>query len=383
MKILFVCQQYIHSARWIHQLKDTEHQIYVFDCLDNPIHKDLLWTNYTTDWQKRKIPYIKGEHFIAKKLPRIYDFISQFLKVTASERLEKLIKEIKPDLVHSLEMLTQSYPLLKVHAKLNFLWAYSSWGSDMFLYHHNKNHQLKIKRVLSRVSFFFSDNSRDYSLAKQLGYKNECFEVLPGGGGYHLDTYQSYKKPQLSRNLILIKGYQHWVGRALKVLEALALINSELQNYPIYVYSAHEVVVDKIQELKQKYQLNIQYSTRQNELSHEEILKKFGAAKLAVGNSISDGVPNTLLEAIILGAFPIQSNPGGASEDYIENGKNGILIENSEDENEIANHIKLALNSPELLINAYAINSKKAKKLAYEKVQRKVLDIYKKIADEK
>ncbi|WP_158211794.1 glycosyltransferase [Polaribacter tangerinus] len=142
-------------------------------------------------------------------------------------------------------------------------------------------------------------------------------------------------------------------------------------------------MVDKIQELKQKYQLNIQYSNRQNELSHEEILKKFGAAKLAVGNSISDGVPNTLLEAIILGAFPIQSNPGGASEDYIENGKNGILIENSEDENEIANHIKLALNSPELLINAYAINSKKAKKLAYEKVQRKVLDIYKKIADEK
>ena len=54
MKILFICQQYIHSARWINQLKNSGHEIFLFDCLDKPIHEDLLWTNYTTNWCKRK-----------------------------------------------------------------------------------------------------------------------------------------------------------------------------------------------------------------------------------------------------------------------------------------------------------------------------------------
>jgi len=63
MKILFVCQQYIHSVRWINQLKNSEHEIFVFDCLDKPIHEGLLWTNYKTDWSKRKIPVLRRVFF--------------------------------------------------------------------------------------------------------------------------------------------------------------------------------------------------------------------------------------------------------------------------------------------------------------------------------
>ena len=37
---------------------------------------------------------------------------------------------------------------------------------------------------------------------------------------------------------------------------------------------------------------------------------------------------NTLLEAIVMGAFPIQLNPGGVTSEIIENGNNGLLIEN-------------------------------------------------------
>ncbi len=112
MKILFVCQQYIHAARWINQLKDTEHEIFLFDCLDMPIHKELQWTNYTTNWSRRKLPYIKGEYFLEKKAPRLFEKIAPFLKVTASEKLIEIIKDIQPDLVHSLEMQSQTYQVL-------------------------------------------------------------------------------------------------------------------------------------------------------------------------------------------------------------------------------------------------------------------------------
>lgn len=382
MKILFVCQQYIHSARWISQLKSSHHEIYVFDCLDRPIHKDLRWTNYTENWSKRKIPYLKGEHFLKKKFPSFYAKIEPFLKVTPSEKLCQIINEIQPDLVHSLEMQSQTYHVLKANRKFDFKWAYFSWGSDLFFYKNDKNHSNKIKNVLGKLNYLFTDNSRDIQLAKELGFSGKNIPVFPGGGGYDLKKYQKYYQPISERKLILIKGYHHWAGRALFVLEAIQKIAHKLTNFDVYVYSAHNVVAEKIKEINKTTNLNIEYSLRTDELSHEELLEKFGKSLIAIGNNSSDGIPNTLLEAIILGAFPIQSNPGGATEDYIEDGKNGFLIQNPENADEIADKILEAINNKELLENAFEINKRKAEKLAYKTIQEQVLKIYQDIENE-
>jgi len=381
MKILFVCLQYIHAARWINQLKDTEHEIYVFDCLDRPIHKDLLWTNYITGWSKRKVPYLKGEYFLEKKLPSIFNKIEPYLKVTASEKLEELIKEIKPDLVHSLEMQSQTYPLLKVRKKIDFKWAYFSWGSDLYLYQNKQKHQKQIKQVLYYLNYLFVDNQRDINIAKNLGFVNEVGGIFPGGGGYQLERIKETVAQTKKENLIIIKGYHHWAGRALVVLKALEFIKEDLKKYKILVYSAHDIVIDKILEMNANG-WKIEYISRKNEVSQSELLKLFAKAKIAIGNNISDGIPNTLLEAIILGAFPIQSNPGGASEDYINNNENGFLIENPEDAKEIASLITKALDHTGLLESAFLINQKIANKLAYHKIRNKVLEAYSKIEKE-
>tara|TARA_R110001632_G_scaffold28927_2_gene76995 strand:+ start:17848 stop:18999 length:1152 start_codon:yes stop_codon:yes gene_type:complete len=379
MKILFVCQQYIHSARWINQLKDTHHEVFVFDCLDRQVHKDLQWTTYFGNWSQRKIKYLKGEHFLKKKFPNLYDKVSSKLMLTSSEKLSEIIKEIQPDLVHSLEMQSQTYPLIKVRKKIDFNWAYFSWGSDLFFYRDKKHHQFKIQNVLSQLNYLFTDNSRDINIAKEFGFSGDFFSKLPGGGGYDLKKLSSYKKPFNTRNLILIKGYDHWAGKAIKVLESLEFIIKEIKNYNIYVYSAHENVIDKINQLNFKYNLDIQYSSRNNEISQESLLEKFGQAKIAIGNSVTDGIPNTLLEAIILGAFPIQSNPGGVSEEYIKDGLNGFLIVDPENPKEIASKIKHALNNNELLESANSINEKISLELSNVKIKKRVIDIYDKI----
>lgn len=382
MKILFVCQQYIHSARWIHQLKDSEHEIYVFDCLDMPIHKELQWTNYITNWSERKLSKIKGEYFLKKKAPRFFEKIEGLLKVTPSEKLIEIINEIKPDLVHSLEMQSQTYHVLKARQKIDFIWAYFSWGSDLFLYQNQKYHHKIMQKVFSKLEYLFVDNSRDVRLAKDFGYQKNIGGIFPGGGGYHLEKYKQFIKPVDKRNLILIKGYHHWAGRALHVIEALELIIDEIRNYEIYVYSAHPIVIEKIKEVNEKYNINIKFSSRTNQIAQEELLKKFGEAKMAIGNNISDGIPNTLLEAIILGAFPIQSNPGNVSEDYIIDGDNGLLINDPEDSKEIAKHIKRTLTNNELLVNAFDKNQKRAKELDYILVKEKVLVSYKTIENQ-
>lgn len=379
MRILFVCQQYIHAARWIHQFKDSEHEIYVFDCLDMPIHKDLKWTNYITNWSERKLPKIKGEYSFKKKAPRFFEKIEPLLKVTPSEKLIEIIKEVQPDLVHSLEMQSQTYHVLKARQKIDFIWAYFSWGSDIYLYQNQKYHHKIMQKVFSKLEYLFVDNSRDIRLAKDLGYQNNIGGLFPGGGGYNIEKYKQFIRPVDKRNLILIKGYHHWAGRALRVLEAIELIVDEIRDFDIYVYSAHPIVIEKINEINEKENTDIQFSSRVNQINQGELLKKFGEAKIAIGNNISDGIPNTLLEAIILGAFPIQSNPGNVTEDYIIDGDNGLLINDPEDSKEIAEHIKTALFNNELLLTAFEKNQERAKRLDYNLVKEKVLDSYKTI----
>ena len=381
MKILFVCQQYIHSARWINQLKHSHHEIYVFDCLDRPVHKDLKWTTYFGNWSKRKLPYLKGEHFLKKKMPRLYGALEPFLKVTPSEKLSQIIREVQPDLIHSLEMQSQTYEVWKVRKKFKFKWAYFCWGNDLFAYQNRRMDNKIIKGVMKHIDFLFADTYRDIKLSKSEGYAKSFSEVFPGGGGYHIESYQPYIKSVEERNLIIIKGYQHNYGRALFVLSALELMIDEIKDFEICVYSAHKTVIQKIEELNSTHGLKIEYTPRTQELSHEELLQKFGSAQIAIGNNISDGIPNTLLEAMICGAFPIQSNPGGATEDYVEDGVNGLLIQNPEDAQEIANKIRQSIEDKKLRAKAFDINQEKSKALDYAVIQKKVLEAYHKIEE--
>jgi glycosyltransferase involved in cell wall biosynthesis len=106
-------------------------------------------------------------------------------------------------------------------------------------------------------------------------------------------------------------------------------------------------------------------------------LKKFGNCLLYIGNSSSDGMPNSLLEAMGMGVFPIQSNPGNATEEVIYNGINGYLIQNPDDSLEIANHIQNVLSNTNLLENAKAYNTKFIEDNYNRKILRdKIISIY-------
>lgn len=380
MRILFVGLQYIHTSRWINQLKDSRHEIYLFDCLDKPIHEDLKWTNYITNWSKRKVRYIKGEHFFNKKFPRIYKIIEPNLQITSSEKLIEIIKNIKPDIVHSLEMQAETYPILKAYKKLKFKWVYSCWGNDIFYFSKIKKHKNKINNCVKNIDYFFLECERDKKLIRSISDRGIILGTsFPGGGGYDLQLYEKFYRNNSQRKLILIKGYEHLFGRALNILNALELIINDIKDFDIYVYSAHDKVIEKIIQMNKKYNLNIEYSSRYKQIKHIELLKKFGEAKISIGNNISDGVPNTLLEGLISGAFPIQSNPGGASEDFIKDGKNGFLINDPNNIINIADLISKALSNRDLVKSAAIENKIISKRLDYLMIKGKVLEAYNKI----
>ncbi|WJS95132.1 glycosyltransferase [Flavobacterium johnsoniae] len=376
MKILFVSMPSIHAIRWIENLKDTNYELYWFDVLGKGKLETFNSLHQFYGWEKRKLPYIKGEYFLSKKYPDLYEKIRPYLEVTANEVLEKIILEIQPNIVHSFEMQNCSYPILKTMQKFpKVKWLYSCWGNDLFYFSNFKEHKSKIKNVLKRVDFLHTDCKRDFDLAKKLNFSGKFLGVIPGGTGYKLEELASFKLPISERKIILVKGYEHSFGRGLNVVKALHSISEEIKNYKVIVFGSHDKIIDYIESNN----LDFTFFGR-HDLSHSELIRLMGKSFIYIGNSISDGMPNTLLEALVMGTFPIQSNPGGVTEEIIRDGENGFLIHNPESVSEIKEIILNGLSNLKL-IEAAAITNEKiaAEKLGYLSNKLKVLEMYKTI----
>ncbi|MDW8849244.1 glycosyltransferase [Flavobacterium sp. MMLR14_040] len=373
MKILFVSMPSIHFTRWVENLKDTNYELYWFDVLNRGKIKELDTVVQFTDWKERKIKPIKGEYFLYKKLPKLHELVAPYLEKTANETLEEILLEIQPDIVHSFEMQGCSYPILKIMNKFNKIkWIYSCWGSDLYYYKNFKSHYSKIKNVLKRIDYLITDCERDYVIAKDLGFVNSFLGVIPGGAGFKIEELQSSKLPVSERKIILIKGYEHNFGRGLNVVKAIEQIDLITQKYEVVVFGAHNSVATYVKAKK----LNFKVYSRHG-LSHNEVLSLMGKSLLYIGNSISDGLPNSLLEAIVMGAFPIQSNPGGVTAEIIDNGINGLLINEPNNIELIRDLVLSVLNNFGFIDAAFNLNLKIAQdKLDYSINNKKSTDLY-------
>lgn len=375
MKIIFVSMPSVHAFRWIENLYETEHELYWFDVTGK---NEYALTNKVTILPfipKRKIPYLKGEHFLRKKVPYLYSSIQSLLEVTTAEVFEHYLKEIQPDIIHSFEMQSCSYPILKTMKKFpQIKWIYSCWGSDLFYYQSFYLERIKIKKALRLVHLFHSDNYRDIAIAKKIGYQGNFTEIIPGGSGYHLDLIGNFQEDYSKRKIILVKGYEHKFGRALNVIKALEFLYAKgiLKDFQIKVFGSHDVVMKYIKEKQLPF-----YCYTRNQLQHTEVLNLMGDTAIYIGNSISDGTPNTLIEALLQGAFPIQSSPGGVIDYLVEDGNNAIIIKNPENIDSIINTIKFVINSYSLREKAFNYNVSKFRAIYdFDVVKNKIVALY-------
>ncbi|WP_034057543.1 glycosyltransferase [Lacinutrix jangbogonensis] len=374
MRILMVSMNSIHFQRWTNQLIDGEHEVFWFDIKDGAQVPSLSWVKAFQGW-KQKFPNLKGRHFLKNKLPKVY----KALENDTAKAFESVLLDVQPDVVHSFVLYISCTPILNVMKKYHALkWVYSSWGSDLYHFKELPEYRKDIEMVLPRLNYLFTDCKRDVQLAKDLGFKGEVLGTFPGGGGYDFSVSDKYiQTPVLERKIILVKGYQGRSGRAIEVLQALEYITVELSHYKIVVFGADVEVQSYIASSKKLQELHLSVYSKSKFLSHEVILELMGKALIYIGNSNSDGMPNTLLEAISMGAFPIQSNPGGATAEVITHNKNGLLIQDCENIEEIKIHILRVLAQTDVIEEAFKINQNHVKGVfERETVKQNVLLAY-------
>jgi glycosyltransferase involved in cell wall biosynthesis len=103
-------------------------------------------------------------------------------------------------------------------------------------------------------------------------------------------------------------------------------------------------------------------------------MNEFFSSRVYVGSSISDGVSTSFLEALISGAYPIQTNSSCADE-WVAKGCLGTLV--GLDSREIFDALKVALSDDEFVDSAAKRNFQIAlAELDYEVIRKQALSFY-------
>jgi hypothetical protein len=360
MKVIFVAMtDSIHTARWINQIADRGWDIHLFPVYSASISSHLRnVTVYGLAFLPSKdlhksvrykgfLPIGRCGNIFEKGLVRLFPKILQY-------GLSVLVNLIRPDIIHSLEFQHGAYltmPVVQTARKNKSKapkWIATNWGSDVYLFGRLAAHRKTVQQVLEQCDFYSCECERDVSLAQEMGLAGQVLPVIPNTGGFDLPLTETLREPGpvSQRRIILLKGYQNWAGRALVGLRALSRCNEILNagGYKVAIYSASPEVKIAAELFEQETGVKVEIIS---ESSHDEMLRWFGRARLYIGLSISDAISTSLLEAMVMGAFPIQSSTACADE-WIENGTTGFIV--PPDDPDIIDHaIRQALQDNDLV----------------------------------
>jgi len=91
-------------------------------------------------------------------------------------------------------------------------------------------------------------------------------------------------------------------------------------------------------------------------IPHKEMGDIFRSAQIVVSPSVHDGTPNSLIEAMACGCFPVAGDLESIRE-WITHGKNGLLMDSTAPQS-VADAILLGLEREDLRLDAAGLNTK-------------------------
>jgi Glycosyl transferases group 1 len=374
--VLVVCFPFsIHAARWANLFRDSNFRIVVFPSVIQPRCPEFEPFHEITNF-KQVDDLLPGEIGIvsgnlvdvvadsAEDRLRGYKPIRSYAEAVpettpSPTSLVKLIKAIRPTLLHSLELQHGGYLCLEARRRMGSdfpCWLASSWGSDIFLYRKLPEHVPVLRELFQNIDALHSDCARDLDLAVELGFQGYRFPVVSAAGGADLSTYPdpATLPPPSKRNIILVKGNHGWAGRGINILMALHRIAPAIKSYRIRVSHSGRAVQRIVEMLAQEDGLDIGLDPYYP--YHSSAIERLAAARFVVATGVSDGIGTTLLEAMAVGTFCIQANTSCACE-WVTPGRTA-LITSPHDVSAIGAAIMKAASDDALVDDAVAINRK-------------------------
>jgi glycosyltransferase involved in cell wall biosynthesis len=402
-RLLFVAfQNSVHTARWLQCVAELGWDIHVFATTPWPVHELLTdatvhypfrWPRWLWKWPRVRIrngfspPLIS---LVQETINRLWRYRGarehiNFPGMQGPVQLNRLIRKLKPELIHSLEFQHCGYLVLEAKRLYGDdfpAWATSSWEIDISYFRHDESHLSIIQSILGQADYYIADCERDLKLVHALRWGSKTTLVALGFAGIAIKPWQllrSRTKPS-ERRQIMVKGYQNLVGRALTALRAVEQCADILHDMEIVLFLASNSEVQAYaKKLQKQYGLHIRILLP---LLRDGWMKEFAKSRVILSISAGDGVPATLLESMVMGAFPIQTNTAAVDE-WLNDGEGGFIVP-VDNVSIISACLRRALTDDDLVDNAAVVNWITAmQKIDWSVTSPKILSFYRDIMAQK
>jgi glycosyltransferase involved in cell wall biosynthesis len=376
MRLLFIADGRSPIAQnWIQFFTHNGHEVHLlstFPCeVDFPLASvsfvSVAFSEQAGSAQVRQKRGALGDARMIGIRTMIRHWAGPFTIPSAARMVRSQVEDLEPDLVHAMRIPFEGMLATRINHSAPLL--LSVWGNDFTLHAPASPWMRNLTyRALIRADALHVDCHRDHRLAIEWGYdaKNPVM-VLPGAGGVRGDifhTIQQGKKalvpdlpeavgdiPQDANVVVNPRGFRAYI-RNDTFFKAIPEILSEKPN-TVFLCPAMlgegraEAWLDR---------LNIHHAVRLlPKLNPEDMSAVFRRSNIALSLSEHDGTPNTLLEAMACGCFPIAGDLESIRE-WIEDGVNGTLVHPGNPV-EVANAVLHAMTTSEFLDSAQRKNA--------------------------
>ena len=286
---------------------------------------------------------------------RIRQWLGPLSLTSAAQRMQPLVERIRPDLVHAMRIPFEGMLASQMQGSAPLL--ISIWGNDFTLHASATPWMSRLtRRALGAASAVHADCRRDIRLAHEWGFPRQRPEiVLPGAGGIQLDVF--YPAAEMNGApetawVINPRGIRAYI-RNDTFFKAIPLVLAKApQTQFLCTGMAGQ---PQAEGWVRQYQVaaNVHLMGQQ---TRQQMAELFRRSRVSVSPSIHDGTPNTLLEAMACGSFPVVGDLESLRE-WITQGVNGLLVDPG-DPRALAEAILQALRQPDLRHQAREINTR-------------------------
>jgi glycosyltransferase involved in cell wall biosynthesis len=375
MRISFVADYRSPIARqWIDGISSMGHDVQVISSRAVPAARDAPYLVETellggvavaqhvvtsgTPGQRRSSWLTTARARVAPMARRVLDPLGP-LEVRLHRRaLHAKLNRFAPDIVHAMRLPYEGIATAGAWSRTPVI--ASIWGNDLTLYAERYRTVARATRATLRaVSALHTDCERDQDLARRWGYDDRRPSmVLPGAGGVRTDLFSPGPSPlratlgiPADAPVVLnprgVRGYVH----IPEFLRAVALVLAERADVHIVCtgmsgVTAIEREIRRIPGNDRVHLLPV--------MSYPQMPDVYRLADITLSLTSHDGTPNSLLEALATGCFPIVG-PVASVLEWIRDGENGRVVSVTDAE-AIARTVLEAVDAPQLRERARSLN---------------------------
>jgi glycosyltransferase involved in cell wall biosynthesis len=406
MKILYIADGHSPIAlNWISYFIQAGHEVHLassFPCPPIPglASFTIIPLALSGVYGKSDVGSKGRRHLVRQVMPvtlrtKIRQFVAPLSFPRATNSLCDVINRSQPDLIHAMRIPFEGMVASKAYKRRIEIGGYvkrsplliSVWGNDFTLHarstpimaYHTRN-------TLQRCDALHTDCQRDLKLAREMGFTStKPSIILPAGGGVKMDVFHPLENQNQNggnhigadKHVITIinpRGFRAYV-RNDTFFHSIPLV---LEKYPEVRFICTAM---KGEAQAQKWIKELGIDGKVELLPHqtqEEMADLFRRSQISLSITTHDGTPNTLLEAMACGCFPIAGDIESLRE-WINPGINGLLVD-PDDPKALATAMNDVITQPGLRKQAREQNVRMVQeKVEYHKVMGAAEDFYMKL----